>query len=455
MENLVDEVMREELASLRCQYNSSPGSESSSDKESLTPGHAICSLSETKLEQGSVLIRLPLHLSENISLSLDPGITFRNVKKVTIEANTKRFSTPDDEHSQHLACKVCGARAGKHSYYGGQVCPSCRPFFRRSVQTGYNEKFKCKRGKGSCEITLITRKNCQSCRYQRCIYADMRPSWILSDEERERRFHGQDKGKGHKAEKHGSDLEHKTSDDFCKPKQMIPQVNQQQDHYPHNPMTADDRLQILQYGEVMRSCCAGRHDDMDPQMVTELLQIALHGTSLSHQTAAQLHTVVENRTSQCFYLLQEFQALLPDDQDQIVQHNLQMIHRFRQAIWWGNTKYDCRWLVGMFIGEDKCLQIENVPQNFSLTNSSFQPFEYQSLFISHWCQSEEVEVLHKNLMKEISNTVDSDDEIEIILIVLIIAFSADFLDLKDRNQVEKIQLKFVLFLQSHYSAIYP
>ena len=32
-------------------------------------------------------------------------------------------------------CQVCGERAGKHSYYGGQVCPSCRAFFRRSVQS--------------------------------------------------------------------------------------------------------------------------------------------------------------------------------------------------------------------------------------------------------------------------------------------------------------------------------
>ena len=27
-------------------------------------------------------------------------------------------------------CHVCGERAGKHSYYGGQVCASCRAFFR-------------------------------------------------------------------------------------------------------------------------------------------------------------------------------------------------------------------------------------------------------------------------------------------------------------------------------------
>ena len=29
-------------------------------------------------------------------------------------------------------CSVCGAGAGRHSYYGGQVCQSCRAFFRRS-----------------------------------------------------------------------------------------------------------------------------------------------------------------------------------------------------------------------------------------------------------------------------------------------------------------------------------
>ena len=27
-------------------------------------------------------------------------------------------------------CYVCGEKAGKHSYYGGQVCASCRAFFR-------------------------------------------------------------------------------------------------------------------------------------------------------------------------------------------------------------------------------------------------------------------------------------------------------------------------------------
>ena len=32
-------------------------------------------------------------------------------------------------------CLICGEISGKHLYYGGQSCQSCKAFFRRSVQT--------------------------------------------------------------------------------------------------------------------------------------------------------------------------------------------------------------------------------------------------------------------------------------------------------------------------------
>ena len=34
-----------------------------------------------------------------------------------------------------LLCLVCGEKAGRHTYYGGRSCQSCRAFFRRSVET--------------------------------------------------------------------------------------------------------------------------------------------------------------------------------------------------------------------------------------------------------------------------------------------------------------------------------
>ena len=90
------------------------------------------------------------------------GQNFVREKSVIVE-NTQQW------HRQHLVtesfavCGVCSDRAGKHAYYGGVVCGSCRAFFRRSVQSKYYSIFKCKMSK-NCEIKPETRKKCQFCR---------------------------------------------------------------------------------------------------------------------------------------------------------------------------------------------------------------------------------------------------------------------------------------------------
>ena len=51
-------------------------------------------------------------------------------------ANPRHYSSHNQSFPVEVRlCHVCGGLAGKHSYYGGQVCPSCRAFFRRSVQS--------------------------------------------------------------------------------------------------------------------------------------------------------------------------------------------------------------------------------------------------------------------------------------------------------------------------------
>ena len=71
----------------------------------------------------------------------------------------------------------------RKSNFFKKVCPSCRAFFRRSVQSGYNATYFCIKvcqswvvadrvsvifhiKDGNCEVTLKTRKNCQYCRYK-------------------------------------------------------------------------------------------------------------------------------------------------------------------------------------------------------------------------------------------------------------------------------------------------
>ena len=44
-------------------------------------------------------------------------------------------SVNDRTISESKLCLVCAEKAGKHIYYGGRSCQSCRAFFRRSVET--------------------------------------------------------------------------------------------------------------------------------------------------------------------------------------------------------------------------------------------------------------------------------------------------------------------------------
>ena len=64
-------------------------------------------------------------------------------------------------------CEVCADTIGASPSYGAITCPSCRVFFRRQSigKRGLGICFT----HGNCEITKITRNNCQFCRYQKCL----------------------------------------------------------------------------------------------------------------------------------------------------------------------------------------------------------------------------------------------------------------------------------------------
>ena len=125
------------------------------------------------------------------------SIKQENEEKETTEENNK--------------CEVCFAKAGKHNYYGGNVCTSCRGFFRRSVQSKQYPLFVCNLNENNnlpiskinieifknhgesvastlCTIDSKSRKSCKHCRFLRCISRGMRPGWVLSDEDRMRRL---------------------------------------------------------------------------------------------------------------------------------------------------------------------------------------------------------------------------------------------------------------------------
>jgi len=88
-----------------------------------------------------------------------------------------------------ILCRICGDSAVRHVHYGGHCCFSCKAFFRRAVnwQNKNNRTFQCK-FENKCEITIRNRKTCQSCRFQKCMTTGMNPSWVLSEDQRKKRF---------------------------------------------------------------------------------------------------------------------------------------------------------------------------------------------------------------------------------------------------------------------------
>ena len=144
----------------------------------------------------------------------------------------------------------------------------------------------------------------------------MRPSWILSEEERIRRFHGRGRSSGGKCDAGGvGGTEHEdavmnTGSAVSLPNVLLPRADLMCPAPIGPPLEssrqlgAAERLRILQYGEVMRRCCSGRHDDLEPALLDSLVQSTQAGGVLTCTTAERLSTIIDTRTRVCFTLFQ-------------------------------------------------------------------------------------------------------------------------------------------------------
>lgn len=102
----------------------------------------------------------------------------------SMESDTESTSTPsrtsntsDDEIEQKI-CAVCGDKATGYHFHA-MTCEGCKGFFRRTVKKGY--QFTCPFAH-MCTITKKNRRQCQACRFQKCLQSGMRSELIMSEE---------------------------------------------------------------------------------------------------------------------------------------------------------------------------------------------------------------------------------------------------------------------------------
>lgn len=81
------------------------------------------------------------------------------------------------------SCKVCGDKALGYNF-NVVSCESCKAFFRRNGLK--NQKLTCPFN-NKCEISVVTRRFCQSCRLNKCFEVGMKKEFIMSEDDKRKK----------------------------------------------------------------------------------------------------------------------------------------------------------------------------------------------------------------------------------------------------------------------------
>ncbi|XP_073701510.1 nuclear receptor subfamily 1 group I member 2 [Garra rufa] len=88
-----------------------------------------------------------------------------------------------EEDDELKICQVCGDKSTGY-HFNAMTCEGCKGFFRRAMKRPAQ---LCCPFQNACVITKTNRRQCQSCRLQKCLSIGMKRELIMSDEAVEKR----------------------------------------------------------------------------------------------------------------------------------------------------------------------------------------------------------------------------------------------------------------------------
>ena len=250
----------------------------------------------------------------------------------------------------------------------------------------------------------------------------MRPSWILSEEERARRYQST------QLTIHAPIVPRKhLLFTFC----IIPLLRSHGRSTgkacpapPHAVPTSLAELgEVVRWGEMARACLKG----------TEALDLGIVLALQQGTCPPALALAIERRTEACCRLLPQFSSLPDSTQRALLSHNLPLLKRLRQAVCLASG-LPLSALVG-FINEAL------LPQGLSDIRTT-----YRGLWKG------ESEAL--GLLEDVANWVELGDVTQLLLLFLLLLFCPDNMGVEERPMAERAQLKYVLLLQVSFSQTY-
>ena len=346
----------------------------------------------------------------------------------------------DSNHDDISTCYVCKDKAGKHNYYGGRVCPSCRAFFRRAVQSKYYEIFFCNKGE-KCEINLKTRRSCQFCRFKKCLESGMKVTWVLPDEERNRRFNK-----------------------LAKVKRQ-----QQKAKSPMNPakqpMMSTTNEEILKIQKVNKFVNTKAYEAFkrkvfgNPQLLKEFLNAGYFGEKISRNFVDSFVSVCSIYVELIFCCAEELSALSNKDKKLLLDKNGPLVNRFKSAMFLDDDESClCKGLESARISGNfpELEEINTKLRTLGMEGKTKPVIKHDQFFPT---STYEDAVKQKELtakMKDWARQYPGGpiDDVQSTLMRLVIASSPDFIELERPDLVAKAQLKYATLLQSYLKSKY-
>eukprot|EP00092_Neocalanus_flemingeri_P023610 GFUD01025604.1.p1 GENE.GFUD01025604.1~~GFUD01025604.1.p1 ORF type:complete len:567 (+),score=140.62 GFUD01025604.1:112-1812(+) len=353
-----------------------------------------------------------------------------------------------DEES---SCFVCSKPALKHCSYGGKVCSSCRSFFRRSVQSGYHTIYGCKQDR-RCKMDPEKRSKCQFCRFQSCLRSGMKITWVLSDQERERRFNKLKKidKKVNKSDAkqicqsvtrpsviHLSfSLEEKNILNDLRSKFQVPWL---QNLFKFDRNAGVNLVEyVFRYSDPKVGTWDAFKQSMGLNFIRFILPRFQELSDLSSHDVGQLMNSPGSGIAQLF-------------------RSCHMFHMGSKMKGKEETCTVASTFVTMSSNLDivTSLNLHGLLSRLDLSKgvSNTRMAAYEDLYPDGWAGDRGAERRHKEAVYKIVNWPRDDENVfdywMVTLMSLILVFNADFYTLVSRDRVEKIQLKFIMILKRY------
>ena len=386
----------------------------------------------------------------------------------SIEAPQPQYVNFVQDQAVDEKCPICGCEASRHIHYGGRGCPSCRAFFRRSVQSNSYKSFKCGHTE-NCVIDSKSWKSCRFCRFQNCLKSGMKPSWVLNEEERRIRH---EKRTGSRWSSTPPPLRGLSSEggtsaspsSIENPWQMI----------RDNGITEDEMMVFINQKMRFKNYVGDHFMQFyfnNPNAFKSMITSMYFGTALPYSTQ---QCVFQNMI-EIYY---NFHLQNPDmvnlchyDKTSLLRENLQPIFSFTQSISLIHSHTPI--LFGKILDKIKASESEEANgliqayRELNITPKVYpnSSVKYDQIYTSPWAPDISLEERHKSLEQEMSQwpidleltKLDRDstackakvDNIMVTIISQIFLFNTDFINLKDQSKVALIQDKYLKMLHRY------